>query len=119
MKKWTWLFLVLFLVGLSGCGTKANVNQNSAEYIVSVYATEGLRFSGSIGGGGNSRTIEGTGIGQTNPLNFNVVGWPAVAVIQKMDAEGSLLVVIKSQYGGILNQQSTDAQYGVVTVSSG
>ena len=99
---------------ISGCG----VPSQSSEYTIEVYANPGLEFSGAIGGGGNSHSIEGVGQGQ-NPLIYKVTGWPAVAVIQKQIKAGTLIVIIKDSNGKLLKQGTTDADYGVVTVSSG
>lgn len=75
--------------------------------------TPGLEFSGSIGGGANQKTVQGS-----IPANYEVTDWPAVAVIQKKGTSGTLTVTMKKN-GRILNTQTTDADYGAVTVSSG
>lgn len=82
-------------------------------YVIEITGTEGLQFSGSIGGGTNSRSIDGTA-----PSSYEVVGWSAVAVIQKKGVGGTLTVTIK-EGGKELNSQTTTAEYGVVTVGSG
>ena len=116
------LFILLILIGIFA-GDKepttindVNSNQESkvttTNYIIEITGTEGLEFSGSIGGGTNSKSIEGS-----IPATYEVSDWPAVAVIQKKETSGTLTVTIKKN-GRILNTQTTSASYGVVTVSS-
>lgn len=93
-----------------------NTNQPTATktaYIIEVTGTGGLEFTGSIGGGANQKSIQGS-----VPANYEVSDWPAVAVIQKKGTSGTLTVTI-TKNGRVLNTQTTDADYGVVTVSSG
>ncbi|OIO80386.1 hypothetical protein AUJ84_03720 [Candidatus Pacearchaeota archaeon CG1_02_32_132] len=92
-----------------------NINPPSPPntYTIEILGTEGIEFSGNIGGGGNSRSIDGS-----VPSTYTVEGWPAVAVIQKKGASGILKVIMKKG-DKILNEQETSAAYGVVTVSSG
>lgn len=86
---------------------------SSGPYTIEVSGTSGTEFTGSIGGGGSSRTVEGT-----VPATYTVSGWPAVAVIQKTGEYGFISVTIKKD-GETLDTESTSASYGVVTVSSG
>ncbi len=86
---------------------------SSGPYTIELSGTSGTEFTGSIGGGGSSRTVEGT-----VPATYTVSGWPAVAVIQKTEEYGFISVTIKEN-GETLDSESTSASYGVVTVSSG
>lgn len=106
------IYLMLGLLLLSACQIATE-----QKYTVEVYANPGLEFQGSIGGGGNTRSIQGVGTSQT-PLIYEIEGWPAVAVIQKMQENGAVIVKIKDAKGNVLGQQSTEAAYGIVTVSS-
>ena len=69
-------------------------------------------WSGSIGGGTSSRTIQGDG-----SETWEITGTMAVAVIQKQTSDGYLTVKI-TRNGNVVAQQSTTADYGVVTVSA-
>ena len=110
---WFWLILIIFLIFvLPAIFKNSNPINSNNEYIIEISGTNGLQFSGSIGGAGNSRTIEGN-----VPATYKVIGWPAVAVIQKKEELGTLIVSIKEN-NKLLNSQSTTAAYGVVTVSS-
>ncbi len=124
-KWWFWVIIAVVILAIIGnilpddsnssiSNTNENINPpaSSRTYIIEVTGTDELDFSGSIGGGGNSRTIDGT-----VPSNYTVEGYPAVAVLQKKGENGELIVTIKKG-DKILNTQSTDADYGVVTVSS-
>lgn len=95
---------------------EVNENQEtkvtSSNYVIEITGTSGLEFSGSIGGGGNSKTVEGS-----IPANYEISDWPAVAVIQKKGTSGTLTVTIKKN-GRVLNTQTTNADYGVVSVTS-
>lgn len=91
---------------------KSSLNTSSGLYTIEVSGTSGTEFTGSIGGGSSSRTVEGT-----VPASYTVSGWPAVAVIQKTDEYGFISVTIKKD-GETLDSESTSASYGVVTVSS-
>lgn len=108
--------LIIVSIFISGCGP--SIPSQNTKYTIEVYANPGLEFQGNIGGGGNSQSIDGVGRGQT-PVTYEVVGWPAVAVMQKQIEGGTLIVVMKDSKGKIISQQSTSAAYGVVTVSSG
>ena len=69
-------------------------------------------WAGSIGAGGSSRSIEGSG-----SQSFQVSGTIAVAVIQKQTEYGTLTVSILKG-GRVLDSQTTTASYGVVSVSA-
>jgi hypothetical protein len=116
--------LLVAVIFVSGC-----TESNSKTYTIEItgnYSTcklpdeiksacEHVPFSGSIGSAGNTRSIEGD-----TPQQYDVVGWPVSAAIQKnTDADALLIVMIKDQSGKIIAQQSTTAPYGMVTVSSG
>jgi len=121
------IFVFLIILGIIGntlsteeskiqpSNSNENINPPSPSntYTIEILGTEGIEFSGSIGGGGNSRSIDGS-----VPSIYTVEGWPAVAVIQKKGASGTLKVIMKKG-DKILNEQETSAAYGVVTVSSG
>ena len=104
------LFLISLLVILTGCGGPPSSN---SKYVVEVTGTDGVEFTGSLNGAGNSNSVEGT-----VPQTYEVIGWPAAAVMQKKGETGTLTVTI-SKNDKILNTQSTSAAFGVVTVSSG
>jgi len=70
-------------------------------------------WSGSIGGDGQSRTVEGSG-----NRDFTVSGRIIVAVVQKQTGYGFLKVSIIVG-GNTVAYESTWASYGVVTVSWG
>lgn len=89
---------------------------NYGPYIIKIYGTPWTEFTGSIGGGGSSRTIEGTlQAGET--FRYKVMGWPVVAVIRNK-GYGTIFVEITDEDGRILNRQSTSASYGIVTISA-
>ena len=73
-------------------------------------------WSGSFGGDGNSRTVEGDG-NQVIPIPGNP--WTVVAVVQKQTgySQSTLKVQILKD-GEVKNEGETEAAYGVVTVSS-
>lgn len=112
------MIIGMFMEGNSGPTTIDEVNSNpeskvtTSNYVIDITGTDGLEFSGSIGGGTNSRTIDGS-----IPATYEVSDWPAVAVIQKKDAYGTLTVTITKK-GKVLNTQTTTADYGAVSVSS-
>lgn len=101
-----------------------NINEMRQQLYIIEISCEGdpyytsVAYSGSIGGGGNSRTEEGV-VFRESPVTYNVNGWPAVAVMQKRDKYGTLTVSIKDSNGKVINTQTTTAAYGVVSVSSG
>lgn len=103
----------LFFIFKSFSSSTSSGPTSSGPYIIEVTGTSETEFTGSIGGGSSSRTVEGT-----VPATYTVSGWPAVAVIQKTEEYGFISVTIKKD-GEVLDSQSTSASYGVVTVSSG
>jgi len=115
------LVLIIIIGTLSGNKEPTEINEVTTEteksittnYIIEVTGTNGLEFSGSIGGGANQKSVQGS-----IPATYEVSDWPAVAVIQKKEASGTLTVTMKKN-DRVLNSQTTDADYGVVTVSSG
>lgn len=108
------IIIVAILIIFSSTGSSPSYSSGSSStlYTIEIGGTTGNEFSGSIGGAGSSRTIEGT-----VPQTYTVYGWPAVAVIQNMEDFGSISVTIK-QGETIVDTQSTSASYGVVTASS-
>ncbi len=126
-RWWFWLFVIIFILAVIGNlspensdsttsnSDNGNINPpaSSRTYLIEISGTAGLEFTGNIGGGGNSRSIEGT-----IPATYTVEGWPAIAVIQKKQESGKLIVTMKKD-NKILNAQETTAAYGVVTVNSG
>jgi len=125
------IVLLIALIFISGCGQgldkeptkieKVETNEieepaesTSSNYIIEITGTDGLEFSGSIGGGGSSKTVDGE-----IPTTYEVSDWPAVAVIQKKEASGGVLTVTMKKNGRVLDSQTTDADYGLVTVNSG
>ena len=112
---------IVIITAFSGSNEPTKIEETSKDsgivktsnYIIEITGTDGLEFTGSIGGGANQKTVQGM-----VPKTFEVSDWPAVAVIQKRGTKGTLTVTIKKN-DKILNTQMTDADYGVVTVSSG
>ena len=124
-KWWFWTIIVFVLLAVIGSMSSQESNSptsdqnknlnpptSSKTYIVEVTGTNGLQFSGSLGGGGESRSIDGE-----VPSTYTIEGWPAVAVIQKKQESGKLVVTIK-RGTDLLSTQETTAAYGVVTVSA-
>lgn len=107
MKKIYCVLFISFLLILTGC---------SSSYTIEISGTPGVEFTGSLNGGGNSQTIEGSIL--TVPRTYQIEGWPAAAVIQNKGDWGTLTVTIKKD-GKVLNTQTTTAAYGIATVSSG
>ncbi|MBI3623967.1 hypothetical protein HY212_07865 [Candidatus Pacearchaeota archaeon] len=101
------IILFFYLNSSSSSTSSSNI------YTVEIGGTSGTEFTGNIGGGGSSQTIEGI-----VPATYTITGWPAVAVIQKTGEYGTISVEI-SKNGEVLDSQSTSASYGVVTVNSG
>ena len=89
-----------------------DINVDSSSYSIEITGTEGLEFQGSIGSGSNQKSIQGT-----VPQTYEVSDWPTVAVIQKKTTKGDLTVTIKKN-GKVINSQTTNADYGLVTVTS-
>ena len=85
---------------------------SSGPYTIEISGTSGIGFSGSVGGGSTSRTVDGT-----VPTTYTVYGWPAVAVIQNTKDYGTITVTIKEN-GETIKTETTRASYGIVTVSS-
>ncbi len=111
-----WIVFIIVLIGIFwffSNNSSTGVPSRNTSYIVEVTGTQGLDFSGSLGGGGSTTTVDGR-----VPSTYTIRGWPAVAVMQKSDEYGTLTVTIKKD-DKILDRQTTTAQYGVVTVSSG
>jgi len=106
----TKIMLLMMFMLLVACAPIASTKQT---YVVEVTGTAGTEFTGSVGGGGSTRTVDGT-----IPATYKIEGWPAVAVVQKMQETGSLIVTIK-QGTKVLDSQITSAKYGVVTATSG
>ena len=123
-KWWFWLIIIIVLLGVIGAVSSppsktSAINpitdsnpQYSNIYTVEISGTQGLEFQGNIGGAGQSRSIEGT-----VPATYTIEGWPAVAVIQKKQEAGKLVVTIKKS-DNVIKTQETTASYGVVTVRS-
>ena len=105
--------IVMFIIIISSLSNNRGTINSSDNYVIEITGTSGLEFSGSIGGGTNHKTVQGT-----IPETYEVSDWPAVAVVQKKETYGTLTVTIKKN-GRTLNSQTTYADYGIVTVSSG
>lgn len=89
-------------------------------YIIEITASGGenselMKFQGSIGAGTTQSSINGI-----TPKSYEIEWeFPAVvAVIQKQEERGTLTITIKTKDGKVLEQQSTSATYGIVTVSA-
>ena len=80
----------------------------------SVKVISGTSWSGSFGGDGNSRTVEGRG---NKVISIPGNPWMVVAVVQKQSEYGTLKVQILKN-GEVKNEGETTASYGVVSVSS-
>lgn len=111
-NKYSIIAIIVVVILLFFIFKSSSSNTSSGSYTIEISGTFGTEFTGSISGGGSSRTIEGN-----VPANYTVQGWPAVAVIQKTEEYGYLSVTIKKE-GKTLDTQSTSASYGVVTASS-
>ncbi len=111
LNKYTIIAVIIVIILLFFI-FKSPSSVSSGPYTIEISGTSGTEFTGSIGGGGSSRTIEGT-----VPATYTVSDWPAVAVIQKTEEYGFISVTIKED-GEILDSESTSASYGIVTVSS-
>jgi hypothetical protein len=106
---------VVILASLSSDDdTRELLTGNAADVTVKVTAAEAIAFSGSIGAGGSQRSVEGT-----TPMDFTVSGDDSsgifVAVMPKQQEAGTLTVTLTCRGGD--KTGSTDAAYGVVTVS--
>lgn len=115
------IFVVLMIVLLAAAfssdeGIQELATGNADDVSVRVSGSAGLKFSGSIGSASGQRTVDGT-----VPATFTIPGENSsgifTAVIQKMDADGTLEVTLECREGR--QQNSTTAEYGVVTVSCG
>jgi hypothetical protein len=80
----------------------------------SVKVISSTSWSGSFGGDGNSKTVDGHG---NKVISIPGNPWTVVAVVQKQSASGTLKVQILKD-GEVKNEGETTASYGVVSVSS-
>lgn len=72
-------------------------------------------WSGSVGTASKQKTVSGSG---TEVINLDGTGWDiASAVIQKQDGDSSTLTVQLIKDGKVKSEESTNAAYGVVSVS--
>jgi hypothetical protein len=93
---------LLVCVGLSGC-----FGPNSIEVKISYSGS----WSGAIMDDDGSRSIEGYGT-----ESYSVSGGIVSATAQKMDSYGTITIQILAD-GKVVEQQSSSASYGVVSVS--
>lgn len=112
--KMIWkIILSLFVIGIIVFCGMAIFGGSSDNTTTIVVESDGA-YSGSIGGlNDGQRTIEGNG-----DQNFTVNDTYASACVQK-DAfnSGEILTVKIVRDGNIIQEQTTTAEYGVVTVS--
>lgn|GEM_PF-3249476 len=91
--------------------TTTTSNSGSGTAVVKIIATG--NWSGSVSDGTTSKTIEGTGNYQQDMGSANIVS----ASIQKKTNSSDTLTVQVLQNGKVVKQESTNAQYGVVSIS--
>lgn len=111
-KFWVRLSAVLALItALSVVIAPIPVSASEPSYTISIESTDD--WSGNIGGGMDSSTVEGSG-----DQNYQVTGFPAVAVVQRTsNYEGCLKVTITNNGNGQSKSKETCADYGVVTLT--
>ncbi len=108
------LILITAII-LSGCaGSESN-------YVIRVTANPDLDFSGSYtvvsSGQGTSKSVDGSGAGPAKPTEYAVTGSIVSAAFQKKGTGGILVVEILKN-NKVVASSSTEAAYGVVTVSA-
>lgn len=115
--------LILLIVAISGCTSSNNTNNDTNSQSTSSSSSSGTvlvkiitsgNWSGSVGDGSTSKTIEGKGNYQQDMGSAQTVS----ANIQKQTNSSDTLTVQILQNGKVIKQESTSAQYGVVTVSA-
>lgn len=72
-------------------------------------------WSGSFGGLGDSRTVDGSGSETIDVTDEH--GYGVTAVVQKQGASGEELLVQIIKDGSVVKEQSTTADYGVVSIN--
>jgi len=105
------VFVIILALIFGGSDDSGSLGSSGSTYTVKVNYPGS--WSGSIGGAGNSKTVDGYG-----SKSLTVEGWPAVAVIQKQDGDSRTMGVEIWKGDKMLNSGSTSAAYGVVSVSS-
>jgi hypothetical protein len=120
--------LLILVVLISGCTssntTSTNTGSNystsssssggssSGNVVVKIITNE--EWSGSVGADSNTRSIDGTGNHQENMGSADIVS----AVIQKETNSTGMLRVQILKDGQVIKEESTTAEYGVVSVSA-
>lgn len=101
-------FVAIMAVALSNTASIPGTNKATFRIVIQ----SDTSWSGSIGGATNSKTVEGNGYGAWESETTM-----ATAVIQKQTDWGYLTVQILKD-GNVVAQESTEAAYGVVTISA-
>jgi hypothetical protein len=116
------LVLVIFASGCTSSNTTSTdtgdndytstSNSDSGNTIIKIITNE--EWSGSVGADSNTRSIDGTGNHQENMGSVNIVS----ASIQKQTNSTGMLKVQIVKNGEVIKEESTTAEYGVVTISA-
>lgn len=111
--NWKKLFICLIVVFVAFIGL-AMITGGSGDNTTTVVVESDGAYSGSIGGmDEGQRTIEGNG-----NMNFTVNDTYASCCIQKDTFNGGETLTVKIvRNGQVIDEQTTTADYGVVTVS--
>jgi hypothetical protein len=118
------LVLVILTSGCTSSNTTSTSGNNystssssssggsSGNVVVKIITNE--EWSGSVGADSNTRSIDGTGNHQENMGSPDIVS----AVIQKETNSTGMLKVQIVKDGQVVKEESTTAEYGVVSVSA-
>jgi hypothetical protein len=113
-----YVLLGVGLLVLAGCSpeSKALLTGDAEDVTVRVTGTDGIAFSGSLGSGGNQRSVEGT-----IPATFTIEGKDSsgiiIAVVSNKGDSGVVNVELENCPDGEVHESNTSAAYGIVTVS--
>jgi len=105
-----WLFLIVCFI--TGC-----TMPSESDFRIKIIGSQNLKFSGSYmivtaDGKSNSHTVDGIA-----PAEYDVKGWIISCSFQKQSEQGSLSVFIYRN-GQLIDQSTTSAAYGVVTIAT-
>jgi hypothetical protein len=108
--------VIVALIETSDETTRALVTGDAGDVTVEVAGDPGVEFSGAIGALGSTRSVEGV-----TPAEFTIEGEGSSGIftvtMQKGGEAGNLVVTLHGCPSGETPSQSTDAAFGVVTVS--
>jgi hypothetical protein len=104
------IIALLLIVGFMLWSFNNTPGLTESEFTIQINSD--TNWSGAIGGLGGQRTVSGTG-----STSFTIDSSIVSACIQKQTGWGALTVSI-SNNGKVVARQTTDAAYGVVTVSA-